>query len=101
MPVIRNTPTQTKLPPFRSATDTGTCNEKDQVEIDLRTPANPNHLVAVDWIAISTDTTLDEAQAVNFFQPSEHENSRKQHETHHRSRTAGSAPVTHDLSLAI
>lgn len=34
---------------------------------DLRATANPNHLVAAGWIAIPTDTTLDEAEAAKIF----------------------------------
>lgn len=34
---------------------------------DLRATANPNHLVASCWIAIPTDTTLDEAEAAKIF----------------------------------
>lgn len=34
---------------------------------ELRTQANPNHLVASGWIAIPTDTTLDEQQAAKVF----------------------------------
>ncbi|MBI6883677.1 hypothetical protein [Pseudomonas putida] len=34
---------------------------------DLRATANPNHLVAAGWIAIPTDTTLDEAVAAKIF----------------------------------
>ncbi|AIR90554.1 hypothetical protein [Pseudomonas cremoricolorata] len=34
---------------------------------DLRSTANPNHLVASGWIAIPTDTTLDEAEAAKIF----------------------------------
>lgn len=30
---------------------------------NLRATANPNHLVATSYIAIPTDTTLDEAEA--------------------------------------
>jgi hypothetical protein len=35
--------------------------------MDLRAAANPNHLVAAGWIAIPTDTTLDEAEAAKIF----------------------------------
>jgi len=35
--------------------------------MDLRATANPNHLVAAGWIAIPTDTTLDEAEAAKVF----------------------------------
>ncbi|WP_256583293.1 hypothetical protein [Pseudomonas sp. SWI44] len=35
----------------------------EATNIDLRATANPNHLVAAGWIAIPTDTTLDEADA--------------------------------------
>jgi hypothetical protein len=35
--------------------------------LDLRATANPNHLVAAGWIAITTDTTLDEAEAAKIF----------------------------------
>lgn len=34
---------------------------------ELRTQANPNHLVASGWIAIPTDTTLEEHQAAEVF----------------------------------
>lgn len=34
---------------------------------DLRATANPNHLVAAGWIAIPTDTTLEEIEAANIF----------------------------------
>ncbi|MFV3402835.1 hypothetical protein ACNFIC_02620 [Pseudomonas sp. NY15463] len=34
---------------------------------DLRAKSNPNHLVASGWIAIPTDTTIDEAQAAKVF----------------------------------
>ena len=34
---------------------------------DLRATVNPNHLVAAGWIAIPTDTTLDEAEAAKIF----------------------------------
>lgn len=35
--------------------------------MDLRATTNPNHLVAAGWIAIPTDTTLDEAEAAKVF----------------------------------
>lgn len=35
--------------------------------MDLRATANPNHLVAAGWIAIPTETTLDEAEAAKVF----------------------------------
>lgn len=34
---------------------------------DLRATTSPNHLVAAGWIAIPTDTTLDEAKAAKIF----------------------------------
>ncbi|MFK0309699.1 hypothetical protein ACIQUF_00500 [Pseudomonas sp. NPDC090233] len=34
---------------------------------DLRAQANPGHLIASGWIAIPTDTTLDEVQAAKVF----------------------------------
>ena len=34
---------------------------------DLRAQANPGHMFASGWIAIPTDTTLDEAQAAKVF----------------------------------
>ncbi|TXI02834.1 MAG: hypothetical protein E6Q70_17260 [Pseudomonas monteilii] len=34
---------------------------------ELRATANPNHLVAAGWIAIPTNTTLDEAKAAQIF----------------------------------
>ncbi|WP_416171843.1 hypothetical protein [Pseudomonas putida] len=34
---------------------------------DLRATANPSHLVPSGWIAIPTDTTLDEAEAAKIF----------------------------------
>ncbi|MBI6895686.1 hypothetical protein JET64_02575 [Pseudomonas putida] len=41
----------------------------DLIELgtDMRATANPNHLVASGWIAIPTDTTLDEAEAAKIF----------------------------------
>lgn len=35
--------------------------------MDLRATANPNHLVAAGWIAIPTDTALDESEAAKVF----------------------------------
>ncbi|WP_449432315.1 hypothetical protein [Pseudomonas putida] len=39
----------------------------EKTYLDLRAQANPNHMVAAGWIAIPTNTTLDEAQAAKVF----------------------------------
>ncbi|HDS1682133.1 TPA: hypothetical protein QEM39_003709 [Pseudomonas putida] len=36
-------------------------------QTDLRATANSNHLVTAGWIAIPTDTTLDETEAAKIF----------------------------------